>query len=45
VTRGIDNIKKKRGEATTSLGGLQMKKDHGAPKPATPPPPVTFKLK
>jgi len=26
VTRGIDNIKKKRGEATTTLTQLQMKK-------------------
>lgn len=26
VTRGIDNIKKKRGESTTTLTQLQMKK-------------------
>lgn len=26
VTRGIDNIKKERGEITSSVGGLQMKK-------------------
>ncbi|MEW6157921.1 MAG: PilT/PilU family type 4a pilus ATPase [Verrucomicrobiota bacterium] len=45
VTRGIDNIKKKRGEATTSLTNLQMKKEETAKKPETPPLPTTLKLK
>jgi twitching motility protein PilT len=45
TTRGIDNIKKKRGEATTTLTGLQMKKsEEVSPKAAAPPPPK-FKLK
>ncbi|MDX1952161.1 MAG: PilT/PilU family type 4a pilus ATPase [Verrucomicrobiota bacterium] len=45
VTRGIDNIKKRRGEMTTSLSGLQMKKDGTSEKiPMSTPPPV-LKLK
>lgn len=39
VTRGIDNIKKTRGESTTDMNALRMK-DGETPKPAaaTPPP-------
>jgi twitching motility protein PilT len=44
VTRGIDNIKKKRGELTTDLLGLQMKRDENARK-EPPPIPATLKLK
>ena len=51
VTRGIDNIKKKRGESTTDMASLKMFA-HAAPSapPATsrPPPPLpttTIKLK
>lgn len=46
VTRGIDNIKKRRGEITSNLSSLQMKKE--APKAGTgapPPIPGTLKLK
>jgi len=40
VTRGLDNIKKKRGEITTTLTNLHMKKvedrkTNGSPVPAT----------
>ena len=45
TSRGIDNVKKKRGEVTTNVAGLNMKKDapaHGAP---AAPPPLTLKLK
>lgn len=45
VTRGIDNIKKKRGEATTALSNLQMKKEGEPPKPQPPPIPPVLKLK
>jgi twitching motility protein PilT len=46
VTRGIDNIKKKRGEATTTLTNLQMKKSEEAGKKAEPPSlPTTLKIK
>ena len=46
TSRGIDNIKKKRGEVTSNVTGLGMKKEaaHGAPV-APPPPPLTLKLK
>jgi twitching motility protein PilT len=44
VTRGIDNMKKARGEVTTDLGSLRMKAGT-EPKPATPFVPVTLKLK
>ncbi len=46
VTRGIDNIKKKRGEATTTLVNLTMKRgeEHGK-KADAPPTPATLKLK
>ena len=45
TSRGIDNIKKRRGEVTTNVTSLGMKKDapvHGAP---VAPPPLTLKLK
>jgi twitching motility protein PilT len=42
VTRGIDNIRKKRGESTTSVTDLKMKGDE---KKATPPPIPTVTLK
>ncbi len=46
VTRGIDNIKKKRGEATTTLPNLQMKKaDEAGKKPEAHPGPASLKLK
>jgi len=44
VTRGIDNIKKSRGESTTNIGSLRMR----APEPIKTPVPVvpaTLKLK
>jgi twitching motility protein PilT len=44
VTRGIDNIKKKRGEQTTSLSNLHMQKEEAAKKDL-PPIPATLKLK
>lgn len=43
VTRGIDNIKKKRGEMTTSLQNLSLKKEEV--KKDMPPIPATLKLK
>src|SRR6267378_3835076 len=44
VTRGIDNIKKARGETTSDVSGLRMKK--GAASLTEPPPvPATLKLK
>ncbi|MBI4326415.1 MAG: PilT/PilU family type 4a pilus ATPase [Chloroflexi bacterium] len=46
VTRGIDNIKKKRGEATTTLVNLTMKRGEEHVKKADAPPlPATLKLK
>jgi twitching motility protein PilT len=44
VTRGIDNLKKARGESTTDIGSLRMKA-HEAQKSAAPPLPTTLKLK
>src|SRR5688572_18671897 len=45
VTRGIDNIKKRRGEITSTMSNLQMKKD-GEKKDGAPiPMPGAFKLK
>lgn len=44
TSRGIDNIKKKRGEVTTHVTNLGMKKD-GPAHGATAPPPLTLKLK
>jgi len=44
VTRGIDNLKKSRGESTTTIGSLRMKAlEHN--KPNEPQVPVTLKLK
>jgi twitching motility protein PilT len=46
TSRGIDNVKKKRGQATTTLTGLQMKKSEEETPPPAPPPPLTgLKLK
>jgi twitching motility protein PilT len=46
TTRGIDNIKKKRGESTTPLSGLQMTNTEVfSRKVAAPTPPPKFKLK
>jgi twitching motility protein PilT len=44
VTRGIDNMKKSRGETTTTLGSLRMKPG-AEPKSSAPPIPVALKLK
>jgi twitching motility protein PilT len=45
VTRGIDNIKKKRGEMTSNISNLQMK-PHAEKKEGAPPPiPASLKLK
>jgi len=44
VTRGIDNIKKARGESTTDVSGLRMRA--GAASLAEPPPiPMTLKIR
>ncbi len=46
VGRGIDHIKKKRGEMTSDVTGLKVKKDAGAEKPGAPQGgPVVLKLK
>jgi twitching motility protein PilT len=46
VSRGIDAIKKKRGETTTNIINLRMKKaEEEAKKSDTPPIPATLKLK
>src|SRR3954469_5618132 len=46
VTRGIDNIKKRRGEITSMHSNLQMKKDGETKKDGVPVPvPGSFKLK
>ncbi|MHB8523289.1 MAG: type IV pilus twitching motility protein PilT [Limisphaerales bacterium] len=46
VTRGIDNIKKKRGEATTTVVNLRMKAgEEAAARSSSPPLPATLKLK
>jgi len=46
VTRGIDNIKKRRGEITSTMSNLQMKKDGETKKDGVPVPvPGSFKLK
>ena len=44
TTRGIDNIKKKRGESTTTLTNLQMRREEAAKKNAIPFP-TTIRLK
>ena len=45
TSRGIDNIKKRRGEATTDLSGLQMRIDQMKKKEAASTGPATLKLK
>ena len=45
VTRGIDNIKKARGESTTNVTGLRMKSGAEAKSDAPPPIPSTLKLR
>lgn len=46
VTRGIDNIRKARGEATTDVTGLRMKQGQEASKSGSAPHPMpTLKLK
>src|SRR3989449_1677759 len=44
VTRGIDNIKKRRGESTTDMSNLRMKTAEEK-KTSAPPIPATLKLK
>ena len=45
VSRGIDNVKKRRGEITSTLSNLQMKKDGEKKDGAPVPTPGTFKLR
>ncbi|MDB6065196.1 MAG: pili retraction protein [Pedosphaera sp.] len=45
VTRGIDNLKKARGENTSQVNGLRMKAPVSVGKTAAPPIPATLKLK
>ncbi len=45
VTRGIDNIKKKRGESTTNLSALRMKAASESAKSGSPQVPPILKLK
>jgi twitching motility protein PilT len=45
VTRGIDNIKKKRGEFTSNLNRLQMRPGESAPAAGPPPTPKILKLR
>jgi twitching motility protein PilT len=45
VTRGIDNIKKTRGESTHSMHSLRMKALQEAARSGGPPLPSTLKLK
>ena len=45
VTRAIDNIKKSRGEQTTSVGNLGMKKEEHKPSSGSASPPPSLKLK
>jgi twitching motility protein PilT len=46
VTRGIDNMKKSRGEVTSSVGALRMKSIvEKIPSGGSTPPPVTLKIK
>jgi twitching motility protein PilT len=44
VTRGIDNIKKSRGESTTTMSSLRMKLGQDG-KGGPPPLPATLKIK
>jgi twitching motility protein PilT len=45
VTRGIDNIKKRRGETTTDMHSLQLQKEEKKKDPNVPIIPATLKLK
>src|SRR6266571_2682343 len=45
VTRGIDNIKKARGESTTTMSSLRMRAGRELDKAGPPPLPATLKLK
>jgi twitching motility protein PilT len=45
VMRGIDNIKKARGESTTSINSLRMKAGQEPVRSGAPPVPATLKLK
>jgi twitching motility protein PilT len=45
VTRGIDNMKKARGECTTDISSLRMKAGAEQKSSTVPPIPVTLKLK
>jgi twitching motility protein PilT len=45
VSRGIDNVKKKRGDVTTDMSSLRMKTVQESKKGAAPPLPTTLKLK
>jgi twitching motility protein PilT len=45
VTRGIDNLKKERGEPTHSMNSLRMRPGQAVGKGAPPPVPATLKLK
>jgi twitching motility protein PilT len=45
VSRGIDMIKKGRGEVTSEICELRMTKGQESPKPAAPATPMTLKLK
>ncbi len=45
VSRGIDNVKKRRGEAITDVNNLRMRLTEEAAKAAAPSLPITLKLK
>jgi twitching motility protein PilT len=45
VSRGIDNIKKRRGEAISEVANLRMRTGDDLRKPGPPPVPATLKLK
>src|SRR6516162_3515254 len=45
VARGIDNIKKTRGEATHNMSSLRMKAVQNSTRSSAPPMPATLKLK
>jgi twitching motility protein PilT len=45
VMRGIDNIKKSRGESTHAMNSLRMRSGHDSRAGAPPPVPATLKLK
>src|SRR5437867_1939290 len=45
VTRGMDNIKKARGESTTTMNSLRMKSRRDGLRPGAPPVPATLKIR